>query len=307
MTKLTIHHIIGQASIQDFGRPGFAHLGITESGALDIGSMRSANALACNLYEEAVLELSQVGITFSVDCEISIAITGARTNVYVNDLIATQNQSIALNPGDRVKIEPSRLGARVYVAFSGGLQTISAFNSQSTCRREGLGLTLKKGIHLQLKAPTTAPPQRLRSDQIPVINRTIRLGLVMGYQHYLLNWKQKAHFFSSSYKVTALADRMGYRLHTDSPIKPPIDGIRSEGVALGSLQLASDGQPIIMLNDHQTLGGYMKLGAICSADLRLLSQATTGTEIIFYPISVELAQRRLRYMAQQAPIITAIV
>jgi allophanate hydrolase subunit 2 len=94
---------------------------------------------------------------------------------------------------------------------------------------------------------------------------------------------------------------MGYRLTTDTPIKPPIDGIRSEGVTLGAVQLPADGCPIIMLNDHQTIGGYMKIGSICRADLPQLAQALPGTEVTLYPISVELAQRRLRHQMLRIP------
>ena len=302
MAKLTISSVLGQATVQDLGRTGFAHFGITQSGALDAWSMKCANALVSNPPGSAVLELSPGGIRFSVNCRISAAVTGARCSVHINDKTVPQYQTLTLNPQDVIEIKPSRVGARVYLAFAGGIDSTPLFNSQSTCLREGLGVSLIKGTRLTFCSPWVVVNKRLRTDQIPSFSPRLRLGLVMGYQQYLLNWQQRHRFFSSEYKVSPLNDRMGYRLHTDTPTVAPLDGIRSEGVALGALQIASDGQPIIMLNDHQTLGGHMKLGAVCSVDLERLAQAIVGTCVQFYPLSLEQAQRRTRYNAKKTPI-----
>ena len=300
-SKFRIEKALGLACIQDVGRSGYAHLGITESGAADKWSMRCANALVDNDDSDAVIEITLGGFAFTTTVPISIASTGAKADLIINGEIAEQYQTINLNSGDQVEIKSPSSGARVYLAVAGGMDSPSWFNSKSVCIREGIGAALKVGEEIALLVPRLVERKRLSNDQIPQFKRHIALGLVKGFQHYLFDWQQQQRFFTTRFNVSPHADRMGYRLTTDTPIKPPIDGIRSEGVTLGAVQLPADGCPIIMLNDHQTIGGYMKIGSICRADLSQLAQALPGTEVTLYPISLELAQRRLRHQLQRVP------
>lgn len=303
---LRVEKVLGLACIQDMGRPGFAHLGITESGAADKWAMRCANALVDNSESAAVIEITLGGFAFIVASTISIACTGAKSEITINGVTAEQYQTLNLNSGDRVELKTASSGARLYLAIAGGIDSPSWFNSQSTCIREGIGKALQAGDAIELIAPRVIERRRLSNDQIPQFNRRIALGLVKGFQHYLFDWQQQQRFYTTRFNVSPHADRMGYRLTTDHPIKPPFDGIRSEGITLGAVQLPADGCPIIMLNDHQTIGGYMKIGSICRADLPQLAQALPGTEVTLYPISVELAQHRLRHQLQRVPKLISV-
>ena len=301
MSSWTITKVLGQVAIQDNGRTGFAHLGITESGAADKWAMRCANALVGNAESEPVLEITLGGFAFTSGCDVSLAVTGAKAPLLLNDTPVDQYQTIKLHKGDRFEIKPASEGARLYLAASGGFDTERLFGSASTCTREGLGSELSVGDELPLSKPSITDSVALSVDQIPQFKRSIRLGLVKGLQSHLYDWQAFDRFFQTRFEVSPLADRMGYRLIADNPIKPPVGGIRSEGINLGAVQIPADGHPIIMLNDHQTIGGYMKIGSICRADLALLAQATPGTEVFFYPISVEHAQHRLRHQLKRVP------
>ena len=301
MSSWKVTKVLGQVTIQDIGRTGFAHLGITESGAADKWAMRCANALVGNGESEPVLEITLGGFAFTTDCEVSLAVTGAKAPLFLNELPVDQYQTIELNRGDRFEIKTATQGARLYLSVAGGFDTKRLFGSASTCVREGLGRAFSVGDLLTLSEPSITDPVALSVDQIPAFKRSIRLGLVKGLQSHLYDWQAFDRFFNTRFEVSPLTDRMGCRLVADTPITPPIGGIRSEGINLGAVQIPADGHPIIMLNDHQTIGGYMKIGSICRADLALLAQATPGTEVHFYPISVEHAQQRLRHQLKRVP------
>jgi biotin-dependent carboxylase-like uncharacterized protein len=263
--------------------------------------MRCANKLVDNAESEALLEVTLGGFAFSTDCAVSIAVTGARAPLLLNGRTVDQYRSIELRKGDQFEIKPAIQGARIYLAVSGGIDTETLFGSASTCIREGLGRSFSVGDDIKLLQPRITDPVTLAADQIPQFKRSIRLGLVKGLQSHLYDWQTFDRFFKTRFEVSPLSDRMGCRLIADSPISPPIGGIRSEGINLGAVQIPADGNPIIMLNDHQTIGGYMKIGSICRADLALLAQATPGIEVYLYPISVEHAQQRLRHQLKRVP------
>lgn len=301
MSNLKVTKVLGQVTVQDSGRIGYAHLGITESGAADKWAMRCANKLVDNDELEPLLEITLGGFAFLTDCAVSLAVTGARAPLLLNGCAVDQYQSIELKKGDQFEIKPATQGARVYLALSGGIDTETLFGSSSTCVREGLGRSFSVGDDIKLLQPRITDPVTLAADQIPQFNRSIRLGLVKGLQSHLYDWQAFDRFFKTRFEVSPVSDRMGCRLIADTPIAPPIGGIRSEGINLGAVQIPADGHPIIMLNDHQTIGGYMKIGSICRADLALLAQATPGTEVHLYPISVEYAQQRLRHQLKRVP------
>ena len=143
----------GLACIQDMGRSGYAHLGITESGAADKWSMRCANALVDNDDSDAVIEITLGGFAFTTTVPISIASTGAKADLFINGEIAEQYQTINLNSGDQVEIKSPSSGARIYLAVAGGIDSPNWFNSQSVCIREGIGAALTVGEEIALLAP----------------------------------------------------------------------------------------------------------------------------------------------------------
>lgn len=146
---------------------------------------------------------------------------------------------------------------------------------------------------------------RLPKEQQPDYRDTSPLRVILGYQQDAFSTVQKRIFFSSSYRISDRADRMGYRLEGPA-ITPAINGILSEGICLGAIQVPADGQPIVLLNDRQTIGGYPKIGSLFSVDTARLAQMLPGTEITFTPFTQDEAHNQLllrqRYQAQLKPI-----
>ncbi len=305
MTGLLILESSGLTMIQDQGRFGWAHLGITQSGAADNWSMRIANALVGNHPNDAVLEITLGKLTLKSGIDCSIALSGAPSSIAINEVPQPLNQTLHLRSGDRLAIKPPKQGLRSYLAVSGGLVLDTQFDSYSTCLREHLGglngNSLESGLQLLLRAPSLQPIRQLSGAMTELYPEALTVDLVIGFQHYQLSWLEKQKLFNQRYRVLPLSDRMGLRLEGENAIPPPTDGIRSEGITLGSVQLPANGHPIIMLADHQTLGGYMKLGSICEADIGKLAQARPGTEIRFRAVSVDQAFKRTRAFRLRTP------
>jgi allophanate hydrolase subunit 2 len=169
----------------------------------------------------------------------------------------------------------------------------------ATVPREGLG-----GLHADgtaLKSGDLLPCQRIENTslwQLPENFRadyrqnSARLRVVLGYQQEHFSETQQQRFFNSGYSVTKYSDRMGYRLE-GAEIIPAIEGILSEGICLGAIQFPPDGQPIVLLNDRQTMGGYPKIGSVLSVDIGKLAQLSAGGRVNFEAISIDQAQSLL--------------
>jgi biotin-dependent carboxylase-like uncharacterized protein len=285
--------------LQDLGRFGYSALGLTSGGPMDALSARWANHLLGNSANACLIECSVGGLQLQAHGHSYICLTGADVPLSINGHAAELWTVHRVSPGDVIELGIVSKGLRAYLAVAGGFIIAPQFGSSATVLREGIGgLT---GNKLQAKdilpaatvsqLPRLSLPAALR----PQINSTLTLRLVEGYQASHFSSTERQRFYLHSYHVTAAADRMGYKLK-GAAIRCQQTQLLSEGICYGAVQIPPDGQPIVLLNDRQTLGGYPKIGAVLSLDCALLAQAVAGTEVYFTAISPQQAHNAL-YLA----------
>lgn len=281
--------------LTDLGRFGHHRIGLTCGGPMDPYPFMWANRLCSNDVNATALEISVGGVTLEADVNTLIAVTGADIELKINGQLCDCWQSHRIHPGDRIELGYAQQGLRAYLAICGGFDIKPQFGSTATVMREKIGGIdgdkLKRGQLLPCANNTASRPFILPQTERPRMDRLANLPLrvVLGYQQAAFSRIQKQIFFSSEYSVSNRADRMGYRLEGPQ-IAPSINGILSEGICLGAIQVPADGQPIVLLNDRQTIGGYPKLGAVITQDVARLAQMTPGTTLQFEPINQEDAQ-----------------
>ena len=254
--------------IQDLGRFGCHNIGLTTGGPLDPNAFNWANKLCSNSSNTSCLEVTVGGLELEVQLDTTFCVTGAKLPLTVNGKSKPQWQSLSVFKGDIIKLGFACEGMRAYLAVSGGFNIKPTFDSVSTVVREGIGGVdgdkVLQGQILPFSASNTAQHNRLVNT--PSYKKDVTLRVLLGYQHNAFTELQKRVFFSSKYTVSESCDRMGYRLK-GAKTKPSINGILSEGICLGAIQVPADGQPIVLMNDRQTIGGYPKIGSVLSLDL----------------------------------------
>ena len=285
------------AQIHDSGRYGYGAHGLTHSGPMDEVAHCWANWLLDNPLDSATLEITYGQMNLECQQSCSIALTGADLGATLNGRAIRPWQHLVLNPGDQLSFATPVKGLRAYLALSGGIECKKRFGSASTVKREkvggmqGDGSAIKVGDLITPRLHDFARPSVMPDWAVPTYSSSIELGLIAGYQFQAIAAVQRAIFFSSQYLVTDQIDRMGYRLKGDA-IETGINGIVSEGIALGSVQIPSDGQPIVLMRDRQTIGGYPKIGTVFSLDLALLGQAKPGDLVSFRLMDLADAENR---------------
>ena len=276
--------------IQDAGRFGQHGIGLTVGGPLDPLAFKWANRLCGNALSATALEVSIGGLVLEAQIETRLCVTGAQMPLKINGEEREQWRTLPISPGDKIEFGFATAGARAYLAVTGGFQVEPSFGSSATVVREGIGglsgEKLQAGDHLAaFKAghdDCLVLPERYR----PSYANHANLRVIPGYQQHAFSRFQQRLFFSNDYKVSDRCDRMGFRLEGPE-IKPSIDGILSEGICHGAIQVPADGQPIVLLNDRQTIGGYPKIGSVLSLDTATLAQLMPGSTVSFEPITME--------------------
>lgn len=283
------------ALLQDLGRHGYQHLGVTTGGPMDELAFRWGNALLDNDSNAAQIEITFGMFTLEAQASTSVAITGADLGATLNGKGILPWQTYPMKSGDVLAFHQPKFGLRAYLAVKGGFLVKPVLGSVATVMREQLGGLSGKGDKLsqgdQLPFhPTTQHTQRsVPRLAIPNYDQ-LEIDVVTGYQFKHFSGLDRAHFFSSAYRLSQHCDRMGYRLEGKA-VGQNQKGIISEGIAYGAIQVPSDGQPIVLLRDRQTIGGYPKIGCITSFAGALLCQKKPGDEIGFRYISVDQAER----------------
>lgn len=288
-------------TIQDLGRYGYQDSGVPVSGALDSIALRLANTLVGNPQGAAALEILYQGPTFEVIAEsVRIALAGANAAIEILDggrRTLPAWRSIRLVRGQVVRITAPPQTSCSYLAIEGGLAIASCLGSRATFVRGTLGgfegRALREGDFLPLARNSVEERTELQlRDPPPEAEDAIRV--VLGPQHDYFTDAAIETFLSSEYTISKNADRMGIRL--DGPLLQHRDGynIVSDGLATGAIQVPGSGQPIILLADHQTTGGYPKLATVISTDLPRLGRRRVGAKLRFAAVTVAEAERLRR-------------
>lgn len=310
-------------SIQDLGRYGYQKHGVIVSGSMDSYSLRLANLLVGNDEGEAALEITLIGPSLRIKQDILMAITGGDLSPIVDGVAIPMWRPVYLKQGSILKFGECKAGCRSYLSIAGGYKIPEVLGSSSTYLRANLGgfqgRALKKGDVLQSKSPQEQSLKILQQlakqsslasfvsttwfvgrGHIPQDSQHITVRMMRGRQFDQFTAESIEQLLHASFRVTSQSDRMGYRL-SGSPLKlvNPREMI-SEAIALGTVQVPPDGNPIILLADRQTAGGYPKIAQIATVDISTVSQSKPGTNIWFQEISLAEAERL--YLAREAAV-----
>lgn len=292
------------ATLQDCGRHGYQRFGVPVSGALDPISLAIANILAGNSPCTAAIEILGAGLAIEVEAKsITLALAGAAAGLTLQDekahLRIAPFQSFSARRGDIVRIPPPSCGAVSYLAVEGGFDIAPALGSRSTYRRASLGgyqgRTLGCGDLLPLRlASSVRAPVCIDVDiRAPDVLRVMR-----GPNSEYFCPHSFETLFSSVYTVSPASDRMGLRLRGPG-LERAIEGeLPSQGTTAGGIQVPADGQPILLLADRQTTGGYPRIATVIGADIAAAGRLCSGNSVRFSEVSREEAVRLL--LAQQA-------
>lgn len=280
--------------IQDMGRFGFSHLGVSQAGHLDEYSALWANKLLNNEQNSALLEILFGDVEFQANADTNISITGAKVPLFINGIEKPTWRSYFIKTGDIIKLGKIQSGTRVYLAIKGGFVVQKELKSASSSIKEGFGeKKIKTNSILYFSPSQKLNTQKVQDKLIPNYNEALSLRVVLAYQHEQFDKKELDKFFSSSFQVSPDFNRMACKLKGES-IKCNISGIISEGISFGAIQIPKDGQAIILLKERQTIGGYPKIGSVLAIDCFKLAQAKIGTFINFEPIEIDEAQRKMK-------------
>ncbi len=301
-------------TIQDLGRVGFQEYGVVVGGVMDEAAATLANLVVGNPEGKAVLEITVIGPSLSFEDDYLISICGADLSAKIDDVSVPLWRPVYVKKGSRLTFGRPKSGCRSYVAVAGGFDVPVVMNSRSTYVRGKIGgmdgRALEKGdllrsndklsiqantfIHYLKRQTKPTPFQTVNwtigPDIRPVYRKNPRIRFLKGPQFHEFNHDSRRKFLTKEYKITPQSDRMGYRLAGPKlDLSSPLN-LLSEAVTMGTIQVPRDGQPIILMSDCQTIGGYPKIGYVISVDLPHLAQVMPGEKIKFEEISLSESQ-----------------
>ncbi|MFD1211636.1 biotin-dependent carboxyltransferase family protein [Arthrobacter sp. GCM10027362] len=309
--------------VQDLGRDGYYAIGMPPSGALDQYSHSVANLLVGNGISAATLEVTFLAPELLFHSSATVAVTGATLPVLLDGQPAEQWAPLVVAAGQTLKFGPMTAGCRAYIAVAGGIDTVPFLGSRATYATSSIGgldgRPLKQGDKLPVAEASPArgaPRAGVRLDErfLPRLGHEYELRVVEGLCNYRFRPESLGTFFSTEYRVTAEANRIGYRFHGERlefVDRAPVFGAGDNpsnvvdlGYPMGSIQVPDGAEPICLLRDAVTGGGYATLGTVIARDLDLLAQAKVPDKVRFTRISIDQAvelrrqqQARLRDVA----------
>jgi biotin-dependent carboxylase-like uncharacterized protein len=288
-----------QTTVQDLGRRGYLRYGIPESGPVDRAAFVLANRLVGNDDGAAGLECTLIGARLTIQGDGVLAATGAEMPLSVNDRDAPCWEAVPVRAGDVVRLGPARSGVRGYLAFSGGLEVPAVLGSRATYLRGQLGgyngRALRKGDEVRWAAgQAPRAGRRVRPAAIPRYPGEVVIRVIRGPQADRFTLEGIATFLKEPFEMSAQSDRMGARLRGPRIAHARGHDIISDGVPLGGIQVVGDGQPIVLLVDRQSTGGYTKIATVCSFDVGRVAQVRPGQRVRFEEITVDTAHALLR-------------
>lgn len=314
------------STVQDLGRPGQQHLGIVPGGAMDTVAHRLANALVGNADEEATLEVTVLGPELQFDAACLIALCGAHFDASIDGAAVPHDRPVLVAAGARMVFGAARRGARGYLAAAGGLQIARVLGSRSTYVPAGFGGLEGRALRVGDRLPLTADcaelslrrfealaqrAQRLveragfRSvpwSTLPMTlpNRDpIIVRAMPGMQFEYFDDAARRALFDSTWRITAESNRIGYRLAGPLLERRQPGDMLSGPTCLGTVQVPASGQPIVLMADHQTTGGYAKIVEIASADVPRLAQLVPGARLRFMRCTLDEAMKLRHTLARR--------
>ena len=285
------------STFQDQGRENFYHIGLPFSGAMDNRNFVISNALVNNEDNQGVIEFAYQGPLFEFNGEnISFSITGdvkfkiiKKDNTIIN---GECYKSYILNHKDKLDIISTNKSIYGYLAVSGGFSLDKILNSYSTFTRANVGPFDGKKLFLKQKILINKINQQLQIKQVKYLNSKIEyIRILKGTNYDYFSKEGIDNFLKKEFVVTKLTDRMGMRIEGPKIENIKEKNIRSEGIVKGAIQIPPDGNPIIMLSDHGTIGGYPKIGVVISADYDKLVQLVPNSKIKFKLIDLHEAEK----------------
>ena len=291
MSRLVVASIGPASSVQDGGRHGAQRYGLTVSGAMDRLALAAANTLVGNDPFAAAVEIGPFGASFTArDGAVRVAIAGAPRNADIAGRPVAIDTSVTLKDGETLTLGFARGGAFTYLAIEGAIKGELVFGSLAVNARAGLGSPyprpLQSGDELTTKAASAAAERRI---ELPA-ETDAPIRVVFGPQDDEFAEDNKKLFIDSEWKISATSDRMGYRL--EGPVIRHLDGhnIVSDGTVNGSIQVPGNGQPIVLMPDRGTSGGYPKIATVITADFGRFAQLSAGRPFRFKAVTMAEAQ-----------------
>ena len=313
-----------QSILVDQGRTGYQHIGITNGGAMDEHAFHWSNKILGNCFGASALEIALGGFECEFQSTNVIAITGADTTAQLNNQHIPNWSAVDVKQGDILKLPPPRSGVYIYLAIQHGFNEPLVLGSQSIVTRERIGphegRKFNEGDFLHRTSHSTDSRGALAAYPsssagikyrgvarrfIPDHNLPLNLHLHPGYQYENFNHDFLSELFTTQYRVLATSNRMAIKLQkmdfdASRPMSEPTSqkNLLSEGIAFGSVQIPPDGNPIVLMKDRQTIGGYPKLGTIASLDCYALSQRRGANIIQFKLGDIAFSRKQLTNFKQ---------
>jgi biotin-dependent carboxylase-like uncharacterized protein len=286
-----------RTTVQDAGRPGFGHLGVPRSGAVDAVSRRLANILVGNTGDAAVLETTFTGPRLWFEQAAVVACTGAVAKVRLDAEEVPFGAPVRVGPGQVLDIGSASVGLRTYLAVAGGFDVPLVLGSRSTDTLSGLGSpVVTTGDRLPVGTSAALEPGRSVPDDLLgfVLNAGRRpLRLISGPRTEWLSPSAREALFGAEFVVSPASDRVGVRLSGVALGRLRDGEADTEGMVTGAVQLPAGGEPVVLLADHAVTGGYPVVAVVATVDLPLIGQARPGTALRFVEVSAAAAREAL--------------
>lgn len=303
-------------TVQDAGREGYYNVGIPLSGALDQYSFRAANLLVGNDEKSAVLECTLMGPELEIQHDALIAVTGAEMAPKLNGTLAPRNEAIAVKAGTVLSFDFMRLGARAYIAVSGGIDVPVILGSRSTYGLGAFGGFQGRKLQAGDVVPVGTPKggakagKRVPEALAMPLPKQVELRVVPGLYFHRITDESAQTFFEDTWAVAPEADRIGYRYKQGRPLKfkdrkQPFgagsdpSNVVDVGYPVGSIQVPGGKEGILLMRDAVTGGGYATIGTVIQCDLDRVAQAAPRTRFRFRAVTIEEALRlRAQYKSR---------